>query len=107
MKNTKEIFESNGIVTLKADKTDEYSAEPVDRKLVELGNTAKAIPYYAVYVPGKEEPIHFAPPNGTFISSASLLDYLKGKGLDLKKDASPKATASSGNETKTKFAPGQ
>ncbi|QEG22818.1 hypothetical protein [Mariniblastus fucicola] len=39
-------------------------APEVENKLVEFGNTAKAIPYYAVFRPG-EEPHHF---DGNFLT---------------------------------------
>ena len=31
----------------------------VDQLLIQLGNSAKAIPYYAIYKPGSDEPFHF------------------------------------------------
>lgn len=92
MKQTKQIFEANGIVALRADKTDLYSSEPVDEMLKELGNETAAIPYFAVFVPGRDAPIHFNPPTGTFLSSEALLDHLKQQGLTLEKE-SPDAPA--------------
>lgn len=62
-KYTKSIVEDQNIVVLKADMTED--APDIESKLVEFGNTAKAIPYYAVYRPGKEEPHHF---DGNFVT---------------------------------------
>ncbi len=42
--------------------------------LVELGNTAKAIPYYAVFLPNRSEPIHF---DGVFFTPGQMLSKIK------------------------------
>ena len=65
-------MEANGIVALKADKTDESTSGPVNELLKELGNEATAIPYYAIYRPG-EEPFHF---NGVFVTSQLMLEKI-------------------------------
>lgn len=39
-----------------------------------MGNTGAGIPYYAVFVPGEEEPHHF---NGIFFWPSSMLDRIK------------------------------
>jgi thiol:disulfide interchange protein len=44
---TKAFVEANGIVTLQADKT--HSAPEVDELLVQLGNTGRSIPFYAIF----------------------------------------------------------
>lgn len=54
---TKSLFEEHKIVAMKADKT--LPNAEIDQLLLELGNNAKAIPCYAVYVPGREEPVFF------------------------------------------------
>lgn len=89
-KLTKTTVEEQNIVFLKADMTDD--APDVEDKLIEFGNTAKAIPYYAVYRPG-EAPHHF---DGNFVaagakgfldragispSEASTVKSVKGEGL--------------------------
>jgi thiol:disulfide interchange protein len=56
IRSTKKLFEENGVVALKADKD---KMPGVNELLKELGNTATAIPYYAIYSPGWEEPVHF------------------------------------------------
>ena len=56
-KKTKEYFETNKVVALKADKG--KIPEEVKEILIELGNPKEAIPYYAVYGPGIKEPITF------------------------------------------------
>ena len=59
---TSATIEEQNIVVLKADMTE--SDEEIEGKLVEFGNTLKAIPYYAVYRPGKQ-PHHF---DGNFVT---------------------------------------
>jgi len=61
-KLTKTTVEENNIVVLKADMT--HDAPDIEDKLIEFGNTAKAIPYYAVYRPDSE-PHHF---DGNFLT---------------------------------------
>ena len=63
----KQAVESQGIVVMKADKT-EPSPE-IDNLLIEFGNSATAIPYYAVYRPN-EEPVHF---QGNFLSPTGFM----------------------------------
>jgi len=62
--------EANDVIVLKADKSRE-SAE-VDQLLEELGNSSRAIPYYALMRPNTK-PIHF---NGVFLSPSLLLDQI-------------------------------
>ena len=59
----------------------------MDALLVELGNSATAIPYYAMFRPGAE-PVHF---NGVFLTAGSFLDRLAEEGvvLDGKGSAKP------------------
>ena len=66
----KQWVESNDVVVLKADKS--TSSPEVDQLLVELGNSTKAIPYYALMRPD-ESPIHF---NGVFLSPSLFLDQI-------------------------------
>lgn len=54
IRKTKQFFEEHGIVAVRADKS---KSPEVEEQLVELGNTEKGIPYYAVYGPGINEPI--------------------------------------------------
>ena len=60
---------------LKADKSQD--APDVDALLIELGNHAKAIPYYAMFRPEKE-PVHF---NGVFLTPNSFLSRLAEEGV--------------------------
>ncbi len=75
IRSTKQFFESNGVVALKADKNE---SPEVNALLKELGNTATAIPYYAIYAPGLDEPIHF----GGNILTASQVKSEVQKALD-------------------------
>lgn len=54
---TKALFAEHKIVAMKADKT--VKSPEIDRILEELGNTGKAIPFYAVFVPGSDKPVVF------------------------------------------------
>ncbi len=54
IKQTKQFFEDNNIVALKANKAE---SEEVVQQLVELGNSEEAIPFYAIYAPGMDQPI--------------------------------------------------
>lgn len=56
VRSTKNLFEEHGVVALKADKD---KMPGVNELLKKLGNTATAIPYYAIYSPGWDEPRHF------------------------------------------------
>lgn len=58
VKQTYDFFKKNDIVAVKANKS---KSQDVADKLIELGNSQQAIPFYAVYVPGLERPITFAP----------------------------------------------
>lgn len=70
----KSVVENQNIVVLKADMTEDNLA--IENKLVEFGNTAKAIPYYAVYRPG-EEPHHF---DGNFLAGGAK-SFLETAGI--------------------------
>ncbi len=52
-------------------------APEVEQRLVDFGNTAKAIPYYAVFRPGKE-PLHF---DGNFFTVGAK-GFLERAGID-------------------------
>lgn len=58
VKKTYKFFRDHDVVALKANKA--KSAE-VGEKLIELGNSQQAIPFYAVYAPGLDQPVTFAP----------------------------------------------
>ncbi len=75
-RKTKRVVDALGVVTLKADKTQRTgpAVEEVDRLLVELGNDAKAIPYYAVYPIDGGEPIVFG---GRLITEAEVIEALE------------------------------
>lgn len=66
----KSVVEDQNIVVLKADMTEDNLE--VDNKLIELGNTSKAIPYYAVLRPGK--PPHHFKGNFTLGGAKEFLD---------------------------------
>lgn len=66
----KSVVEDQNIVVLKADMTED-NAE-IDNTLIGFGNTAKAIPYYAVYRPGKD-PHHF-PGNFSAVGAKGFLE---------------------------------
>lgn len=57
VRRTHDFFAKNDIVALKADKA---KSPEVEQQLVELGNSQKAIPFYAIYAPGLDEPITFS-----------------------------------------------
>ena len=66
----KQWVESNDVIVLKADKSSD--SPEVDQLLLELGNSSKAIPYYALLRPD-ESPVHF---NGVFRSPSLFLDQM-------------------------------
>ena len=59
------------VVTLKADKT--QKSPEIDQLLVELGNTGRVIPFYAIYPGRGGDPITF----GGLISQQQVLDALE------------------------------
>ena len=68
---TKDFVTENGIVTIKADKTED--SPEIDQLLTELGNNAGAIPFYAIYPRGGGEPIVLS----NIITQGQLLNALK------------------------------
>jgi thiol:disulfide interchange protein len=54
IKQTKKFFDKHNIVALKANKAE---SDEVLEQLVELGNSEQAIPFYAIYAPGMDQPI--------------------------------------------------
>ena len=52
---TKRLVERNGVIAIRADRTDE--SPDVDQLLIELGNSARSIPYVAIYPANGAEPI--------------------------------------------------
>ncbi len=75
---------------LKADNT---NAQPeIEALLRELGNEARGLPYYALFIPGQDEPKHFP---GVFVSSGSFLSTLnEGVEIPVRKDDVQPAVAS-------------
>ncbi len=73
-KMTKEYFKANNIVAFEADRDKDPA---VDQLLLKLGNSAKAIPYYAVYTPGSDEPFHFQAFYTT--GPGAFIDQIKGE----------------------------
>lgn len=71
---TRSVINEQGVVVLKADMTDD--SPEAEELLVELGNAAKAIPYYVLFRPD-EEPLHF---DGNFVRTGSR-GFLKRAGL--------------------------
>lgn len=72
---TRDFLNSNGIAMLVADKTE--SAPEIDRLLEELGNRAKAIPFYAIYPGDGRPPIVF---NDVPLLQESLIERLESAG---------------------------
>jgi suppressor for copper-sensitivity B len=70
------LVESNGVIALKADKT--QSAPQVDELLALLGNKGRSIPYYAVF--SAREPNTPIVLDGLFTSPQPVLDALKQAG---------------------------
>lgn len=76
IRRTKKFFEENNVVALKADKD---KSPEVNELLKELGNTATAIPYYAIFSPGTNSPDHFG---GDFVLTAGEVEERVQKALD-------------------------
>ena len=68
---TKDFVTEKGIVTLKADKTED--SPEIDALLVELGNNARTIPFYAIFPRGGGEPILMS----NLITQDQVLEALK------------------------------
>ena len=78
---TRQFIADNGIVTLKADKT--QPAPEVDELLQKLGNKAGSIPFYAVFPAGHpNQPIVL---DGLFTSPQPILNALR-KGVTARND---------------------
>jgi len=73
-RKTSALITKNRVVTIKADKT--HAAPDVDKLLKELGNAAKALPFYAIYPAGGGKPILF----DGLLSQKQVLDALKQAG---------------------------
>lgn len=71
IRQTKSLFRQHDVIAVKADKD---KVEEVDELLRELGNTATAIPYYAVFAPGLPEPIHFG---GNVLTPGTVRDVVE------------------------------
>lgn len=59
-RETKRLVEKNGVVALKADKS--QAAPEADALLIELGNAATTLPFYAIYPADGRPPITFDGP---------------------------------------------
>ena len=70
IKNTKKLFEEHDVVALKADKDKNPGVDDLLRK---LGNSATAIPYYAIYSPGWDKPVHFG---GTVLTGGRVKEII-------------------------------
>lgn len=82
------------MVALKADKN---KSPEVNELLKELGNSATAIPYYAIFSPGLDKPIHFG---GNILTTGKVREVVQ-KGLDAggdRKDAQRVASAATDTE---------
>ena len=71
IRSTKRFFEENNVVAVKADKD---KMPGVNDLLKELGNTSTAIPYYAIFSPGLDEPIHFG---GNVLTAGQVEDVVQ------------------------------
>jgi len=69
---TQRFLEANNVAILVADLTEQ--APEIDELMVTLGNTGKAIPFYAIYPAGGGEPITFS---DVPLRQQTLLGYLK------------------------------
>ena len=87
IRSTKTFFDKNGVVALKADKDKNPG---VNELLKRLGNTATAIPYYAIYSPGWSEPQHF----GGSVLTASGVKEVVQEALDAAKSVNTQQQAS-------------
>jgi thiol:disulfide interchange protein DsbD len=67
-------MQKNGVVAIKADKT--QPAPEIDKLLVELGNTGKAIPFVAIYPGDGGEPITL----DGFLTQSQILEALEEAG---------------------------
>lgn len=68
---TKQYFQDNNIVALKAKRDKNPEVDPF---LEKIGNVGKGIPYYAVFKPGFEEPWQF---DGLFITSSQMIKQIE------------------------------
>lgn len=90
VKATREFFEEHNVVAMRAYKS-EFNPQ-VERELVRLGNTIKAIPYYAVYSPGMDAPITFTNDN-TLVMSPERIRAEVQKALNAAKGTQTKSTS--------------
>ena len=81
---------------LKADKS--QPNPDVDALLEELGNSATAIPYYALFRPN-QQPVHF---NGVFLTPGSFLDRFAEEGVTFAESA---AASTEDNESGHRISP--
>jgi thiol:disulfide interchange protein DsbD len=69
-----ELVQQNDVVTIKADKT--RTSPEIDKLLVELGNSGRGIPFYAVFPGRGGAPITF----DGLITQQQVLDALRRAG---------------------------
>ena len=89
-KSSKQLFDENEVVALKADKG--LIPEAVEEILKELGNPSQAIPFYAIYGPALADPVTLAGP----ITPGQVLDAIaraKGVSAELPQVASQLSAA--------------
>ncbi|MEL7496615.1 MAG: hypothetical protein AAFN77_03335 [Planctomycetota bacterium] len=71
VRSTREFFEANNVVAMRAYKSP--MNPDVDNQMIKLGNKLTAIPFYAIYAPGEEEPVTF----DGIISAGGIQDEIK------------------------------
>ena len=98
VRSTHNFFAKHNIVALKADKS---KSPEVEEQLVELGNSQKAIPFYAIYAPGLKEPVTFS---GLITSGGVIAELEK---LNTAKLPTPTAKKKTGSQPLIALAAGQ
>ena len=71
IKPTKEFFDANDVVVLRADVS--TNSDAIDTEMSKLGNPLGLIPFYAIYAPGQDNPRTFSGP----ISSGSIITAIE------------------------------
>lgn|GEM_PF-1644156 len=84
---------------LKADNTNAHPE--IEKLLEELGNKGRGLPYYALFIPGQNEPKHFP---GVFVSSGSFLATLND-GVEIPKARAQTPAATNVQAVSTKEKP--
>ncbi len=94
IRSTKRFFEENGVIAMHADKDTMPEVNPLLRS---LGNSLAAIPYYAVYARGLDEPIHFG---GNVLTPGRVREEVQ-KALDAAASVQPPANTVNPTKTQT------